>query len=46
VWGRDVFPTTRTIDNFIVRFRKVFENDPDRPKHFLTVRSVGYRFVR
>ena len=46
VWGRDQFPTTRTIDNFIVRFRKVFETDPDEPKHFVTVRSVGYRFVR
>ena len=45
VWGRDAFPTTRTIDNFIVRFRKVFEVDPDEPKHFLTVRSVGYRFA-
>ena len=45
VWGRDAFPTTRTIDNFIVRFRKVFELDPDEPKHFLTVRSVGYRFA-
>jgi two-component system alkaline phosphatase synthesis response regulator PhoP len=46
VWGRDQFPTTRTIDNFIVRFRKVFETDPDEPKHFRTVRSVGYRFTR
>lgn len=45
VWGRDQFPTTRTVDNFIVRFRKVFETDPDEPQHFLTVRSVGYRFV-
>jgi len=44
VWGRDAYPTTRTIDNFIVRFRKLFETDPDRPKHFVTVRSVGYRF--
>lgn len=46
VWGRDAFPTTRTIDNFLVRFRKIFETNPDEPKHFLTVRSVGYRFVR
>lgn len=45
VWGRDAFPTTRTVDNFIVRFRKVFETDPDEPKHFITVRGVGYRFT-
>ncbi|MFN0204906.1 MAG: response regulator transcription factor [Planctomycetota bacterium] len=45
VWGRDTFPTTRTIDNFIVRFRKIFETDPDKPRHFITLRSVGYKFV-
>jgi DNA-binding response OmpR family regulator len=45
VWGRDTFPTTRTIDNFIVRFRRVFETDPDEPRHFITLRSVGYKFV-
>ncbi len=45
VWGRGAFPTTRTVDNFIVRFRRLFETDPDSPKHFLTIRSVGYRFV-
>jgi two-component system alkaline phosphatase synthesis response regulator PhoP len=45
VWGRDVFPTTRTIDNFIVRFRRIFEVDAEEPRHFVTVRSVGYRFV-
>ncbi|MBI3819807.1 MAG: response regulator transcription factor [Planctomycetes bacterium] len=45
VWGRDAFPTTRTVDNFIVRFRKIFETDPDTPAHFLTIRGVGYRFV-
>lgn len=46
VWGRDVFPTTRTIDNFIVRFRRIFETEPEAPRHFQTVRSVGYRFVK
>jgi two-component system alkaline phosphatase synthesis response regulator PhoP len=40
-----VFPTTRTIDNFIVRFRRIFEVDAEEPRHFVTVRSVGYRFV-
>ena len=45
VWGYDVFPSTRTIDNYILAFRKYFENDPKDPKHFHSVRSVGYRFV-
>jgi two-component system, OmpR family, alkaline phosphatase synthesis response regulator PhoP len=44
VWGYQVFPTTRTIDNFILNFRKYFEKDPKNPKHFHSVRSVGYRF--
>jgi len=46
VWGYDVFPSTRTIDNFIVRLRKRFERDPETPAHFHTVRGVGYRFTR
>lgn len=45
VWGSDVLPSTRTVDNFIVRLRKRFERDPERPKHFHTVRGVGYRFT-
>lgn len=45
VWGYDVFPSTRTIDNYILAFRKYFEKDPKNPKHFLSIRSVGYRFV-
>jgi two-component system alkaline phosphatase synthesis response regulator PhoP len=45
VWGHDAFPSTRTIDNFILVFRKHFEKDPKNPKHFLSIRSVGYRFV-
>lgn len=45
VWGYDVFPTTRTIDNFIVSFRKYFEEDPHKPKHFSSVRGVGYSFT-
>lgn len=44
VWGYNVFPTTRTIDNFITTFRKYFELDPRSPKHFLSVRGVGYKF--
>ena len=45
VWGYEVFPSTRTIDNFIVRLRRRFERDPDLPVHFHTVRGVGYRFT-
>jgi DNA-binding response OmpR family regulator len=45
VWGYKSFPTTRTVDNFIVRIRKKIENKPSKPKHILSVRSVGYKFV-
>jgi two-component system alkaline phosphatase synthesis response regulator PhoP len=45
VWGYDVYPSTRTIDNFILSFRKYFEVDPKKPQYFLSVRGVGYRFV-
>jgi len=46
VWGYDLYPSTRTIDNFIVRMRKRFERDPESPVHFHTIRGVGYRFTR
>ena len=45
VWGYDVYPSTRTIDNFILSFRKKFERDPKHPTFFLSVRGVGYKFV-
>jgi two-component system alkaline phosphatase synthesis response regulator PhoP len=45
VWGTDVFPSSRTIDNFVVRLRRLFEPDPARPVHFHTVWGVGYRFT-
>ncbi len=45
VWGYNVFPTTRTVDNFIVGFRKYFEPDPRTPRHFHSVRGVGYKFT-
>ena len=44
VWGLNVDPTPRTIDNFILRFRKLYEVNPEKPCHFITVRSSGYRF--
>lgn len=46
VWGMSEDTETRTLDNFIVRLRKYFEEDPSKPQHFLTVRGRGYRFVR
>ena len=45
VWGYDIYPSTRTIDNFIVSFRKYFEKDPSNPQFFQSVRGIGYRFV-
>jgi two-component system alkaline phosphatase synthesis response regulator PhoP len=45
VWGADQFPTTRTIDNYILVFRKLFEADPKTPRHFFSIRGVGYKFV-
>lgn len=45
VWGYEVFPSTRTVDNFIVRLRRRFERNPELPAHFHTVRGVGYRFT-
>ncbi|HEX8285977.1 MAG TPA: response regulator transcription factor [Pyrinomonadaceae bacterium] len=45
VWGLRVDTDTRAIDNFIVRLRKYIEDEPSRPRHLLTVRGVGYRFV-
>lgn len=45
VWGYDVFPSTRTIDNFILAFRKYFEKDPKEPHFFHSMRGVGYKFV-
>jgi len=45
VWGYQVYPTTRTIDNFILNFRKYFERDSRQPRFFHSVRGVGYRFT-
>jgi two-component system alkaline phosphatase synthesis response regulator PhoP len=45
VWGYDVYPSTRTIDNFILSFRKYFEVDPRNPAFFHSVRGIGYKYV-
>ena len=45
VWNYDVYPSTRTIDNFILTFRKYFEPDPKNPVYFHSIRGVGYKFT-
>jgi two-component system alkaline phosphatase synthesis response regulator PhoP len=45
VWGQEVFPSSRTIDNFMVRLRRLFEPDPAKPIYFHTIWGVGYRFT-
>ena len=45
VWGYNVYPTTRTIDNFILNFRKYFEEESRNPKYFHSVRGVGYKYA-
>ncbi len=45
VWGYDVYPSTRTIDNFILSFRKYFEENPKEPQFFKSVRGIGYKFL-
>lgn len=46
VWGLTRAPATRTIDTFMLNLRKSFEEDPSAPKHFLSIRGTGYRFVK
>jgi DNA-binding response OmpR family regulator len=46
VWGYEVTPTTRTVDNYILSIRKKIESDPAHPKHLLTIHTVGYKFVK
>ena len=45
VWGYNVYPTTRTVDNFILNFRKYFEDDSRNPKYFHSIRGIGYKFT-
>lgn len=46
LWGAEQIPTSRTIDNYILNFRKLFEQDPKNPTFFHSIRGVGYKFVR
>jgi len=45
VWGYDVFPSTRTIDNFIASLRKQLEDNPRQPRYIISIRGVGYKFA-
>jgi DNA-binding response OmpR family regulator len=45
-WGMDRFPTERTVDNYVMRLRRLFEPKPDEPRYFVTVRGKGYRLAR
>ena len=45
IWGEDSYPSSRTVDNFMVRLRRMLEPDPSRPKYLHTVWGVGYRFT-
>ena len=45
LWRNDQFPTARTIDNYILTFRKLFEKDPKAPQYFHSIRGVGYKFT-
>lgn len=45
VWGYDIFPSTRTVDNFILSLRKYFEKDLKKPKYFHAIRGIGYKFI-
>lgn len=46
VWEYENYPSTRTVDNFILNLRKKIEDDPSEPKHLLTIHRAGYRFVK
>lgn len=45
LWGNDQYPTGRTIDNYILNFRKIVEQDPKNPQYFHSIRGVGYKFT-
>ncbi|MBN2319764.1 MAG: response regulator transcription factor [Acidobacteria bacterium] len=45
VWGYNSKAESRTVDNFIVRLRKYFEDEPDQPQHFISLRGKGYMYV-
>jgi DNA-binding response OmpR family regulator len=46
VWGYEAYPTSRTVDNHILKLRKKIETDPANPKHILTVHGIGYKYIQ
>ncbi len=46
IWGYDVTPTTRTVDNYILSLRKKIEKHPSKPKHLITIHTAGYKFTK
>ena len=46
VWGYEAFPTTRTVDNYVLSIRKKIEDDPSAPVHIVTVHTAGYKFIK
>lgn len=46
VWGYELYPTTRTVDTFILNLRKKIEDDPAHPKHLITIHGTGYKFLK
>ncbi len=46
IWGYEVYPTTRTVDNYILNLRKKIEDDPASPKHLITIHTTGYKFIK
>ncbi|MFB0515312.1 MAG: response regulator transcription factor, partial [Candidatus Neomarinimicrobiota bacterium] len=46
VWGYEAYPTTRTVDNYILSIRKKIEADPAEPQYLLTIHTAGYKFVK
>jgi DNA-binding response OmpR family regulator len=46
VWGYETFPTTRTVDNYLLTLRKKIEDDPAEPNHLLTIHTAGYKFTK
>ena len=45
VWGYENYPTSRTVDNHILRLRQKLENDPSNPAHLVTMHGLGYKFI-
>ena len=46
LWPENSSPNSRTIDNYILNFRKHFEDQPKKPKHFISLRGIGYKFIK